>query len=249
MAAVDFLDGVPVYRLEGSAGDYPEPAELIVIWVNIDDLLPLRVQLDRHADVGTYEGLVPDDLRELFEASVWNLSQFNEPVEVTAPEVKAIPTSFATPFGPMMLYESAQYPFAIQHPADWAEQPPQVGVTSSFAGESGGVLVIAEEDLVAIGIGVTNIQTYVDILISVISTRTPDFQLESREQVVTSQGLSAEILVFTTQAGLLKSSRLIYLHEGKIGFSATYLAPKAQYEELQPVITFSFSTFQVSVSS
>jgi len=74
----------------------------------------------------------------------------------------------------------------------------------------------------------------------------PSYELGSRGRRVTPQGFSIEVVEFTVFGGAFKATRLIYLHEGTIGFSATYFAPKARYEELQPLIEYSFSTFRVS---
>ncbi len=71
-------------------------------------------------------------------------------------------------------------------------------------------------------------------------------ELISRQSVNTPQGLPAEVLVFTTgPANLLIFSRFIYLQDNRIGFSATYGTLRGEYEELEPIIDYSFSTFSV----
>ena len=47
--------------------------------------------------------------------------------------------------------------------------------------------------------------------------------------------------------GLVRAKRLIYLHEGRTGFSAAYFAAADRYEEMQDLIDYSFSTFQVNI--
>ena len=87
-AEMDFLDGVPVYRVTGSALDYPKPVDRVVLWVDVDELLVHRVQIEEHVAATEYEGLVPQEFQELFQISIFQLSGFNQPFEVTAPEVK-----------------------------------------------------------------------------------------------------------------------------------------------------------------
>ena len=160
------------------------------------------------------------------------------------------PTVVESPFGPMALYESALYPFTVQYPSQWKAQPiipelSQVGIKAYFVSDEREEFLIGEEDTVALGLGEVTLEEYVDIVLSVIESTSPGFQLVSREQILTSQGLPAEVLEVTIFGGFFKGSRLIYLHEGKIGFSATYVAPKDRYKELKPLIDYSFRTFQV----
>ena len=117
-------------------------------------------------------------------------------------------------------------------------------------GSSTEFLLIAEEDLVAEGLGETSLKQYVDLVIfvqkEVAKSNEWDFELISRQSVTTSQGLPAEVLVFTTgPANFLKFSRFVYVHESKIGFSASYFTLRGKYEALEPIIDYSFSTFAI----
>lgn len=156
------------------------------------------------------------------------------------------PIPLDTPFGSMALYESARYPFAIQRPTEWREQSPEEGLAATFISEQGEGLFITEEDMVALGVGEMTLEEHVDVVISILESSFHGFQLLSREQTVTEQGLPAEIIVCTAQAGLLKFSRFFYIHEGKVAFNASYIAGRARYDELDPLITYSYSTFQVT---
>jgi hypothetical protein len=148
----------------------------------------------------------------------------------------------------MAVYESTDFPFSIQYPADWTEEPPlpEQGIVARFVSQQGGALFIAEEDLVAGGVGKLGLTEYVDLVLSVVSEATTGYELVSREQRITPQGLSIEVVEYAFFGGAFKYTRLVYLHEGAIGFNATYFAPKARHEELQPLIEYSFSTFGVS---
>ena len=161
---------------------------------------------------------------------------------VSPPEVAPVAT-VDSPFGLMAVYESAQYPFSIQYPADWTEQEPLAGVTAQFAGPLGSVLLIGEEDIS--GLGALTLTQFADFTLDVSQTSVPGYELVSREQIVTAQGITVEIAEITSYGDTIKQNVLFYLHEGTIGFIATYTALTARDEELAPVIDYSFSTFEV----
>ena len=163
---------------------------------------------------------------------------------VSPPE--AAPT-IDSPFGPMALYESEIYPFSIQYPAAWTEQPvtPEAGLTALYLGEQNEEFVIAEEEVAGLGLGPLTLSEYVDALLSVLSTVVPGYQLISRQQTVTAQGLPIEMVEISALGGLQIATRQVYLHRGVTGFSATYTASKSRHEELKDLIDYSFSTLQV----
>ena len=164
----------------------------------------------------------------------------------SAPEARPPEAAIESPFGPMELYESAQYPFSIQFPSGWTEQPsqPEIGLIASFVSDQGSFRIV-EEDMVSLGVGRLTLEAYADILLSIVSQSTVGYELVSREPVTTEQRLTAELVEFTVLSGAIKYTVLIYLHEGRIGFTATYFALPARLEALRPLIDYSFSTFQV----
>jgi hypothetical protein len=157
-----------------------------------------------------------------------------------------LPTRIASPLGPMALYESAHHPFAIQYPAEWTEAPPQMGETVRFVGDQSYGLVITEEDLLALGMGEMTLEEYVDVIVSIQTSNVPDLQIGSREQVLTEQGLPAVTMTYTFQGGLWRASRLVYLTDDSVAFNATFFAGRARYEELGPLIEYSFGTFRIT---
>jgi hypothetical protein len=166
-------------------------------------------------------------------------------------EARPTPPPIDSPFGPMALYESAQHPFSIQYPAEWLEQPAEwleqpamLGEVVSFSSDEGGLLVITEEDVAAYGLGKLTLQEYVDAVISMIESTVVDVSIVSREQITTEQGLSAEILTYTDQGGLFQVRRFIYVDEDGTAFSATYAAVRGRLDQLEPLIEYSFGTFQ-----
>ena len=143
----------------------------------------------------------------------------------------------------LALYESDDQPFSIQYPAAWTEAPPDPDVTAIFFGGQDALLLITEEDLAALGIGESTLRDYTDVLVSSM-TGDGSVLVSSRKQFETSQGLDAEVLELSVEDGF-RAKRLIYLHEGTVGFSATYFAAEAQFDELRAMIEHSFGTFRV----
>ena len=84
-AEVDFLNGVPVYRLTGINPNDPG-AENTVLWVGIDDFLIQQAVVEGHVSADEYQGLVSQDVQELFQSQIFQLSRFNQPVKIVAPE-------------------------------------------------------------------------------------------------------------------------------------------------------------------
>ena len=87
------------------------------------------------------------------------------------------------------------------------------------------------------------------MVLEFLNMNMPDYELVSREQVLTQQGLPAEILTVNSQDGQFALSRFIYLPEGDVAFNATYYGTVDQFEELAPLIDYSFSTFNVTGSN
>jgi hypothetical protein len=159
------------------------------------------------------------------------------------PAPTPVPT-IDSPYGPMALYESTDYPFSIQYPADWTEDPSDPGTYESTSGASN--FVPGEDDLVAAGLGEMTLAEFVDFLLSALVLELPDFTVVSRQETVNSQDLPIEIVHTTALAGVIHQNYLVYLHEGSIVFLSIYSTLAAQSDELRDLIDYSFSTFQVS---
>lgn len=170
------------------------------------------------------------------------------PESTSTPLPPPTPTPIPTPAIPMALYESDEYPFAIQYPAQWVEQPKQEGQGStlvSYIGDNNAEFGILKEDWTGTGFGELTLEEYVDLVIFNLS-QFADVEITLREQMVNAQGFQVEIIEYTAGPGIFKSSQLIYVHKGTIGLNVTYFAPRAKHQELEPVIDFSFNTFQVT---
>ena len=79
------LVGVPFYRIASFHPTDPE-AERVWLWVEADDLLIRMVQIQGRVRASEYKGLVPPGIEELFVDLVAQIGQFNEPVEIVAPQ-------------------------------------------------------------------------------------------------------------------------------------------------------------------
>ena len=160
-----------------------------------------------------------------------------EPTPTTDPEIAQTMTQ----------YESVLYPFAIQYPSDWTEDPKEEGVTVSYSSEDGAAgIAIAEENIIEFGLEEMSLEEYVDLVLFGAGVESGEFELLSRERTTSSQGLPIQILELAGgPSGSLLVTRLVYLHENAIGFNATYFAFSARHRELEPTIAYSFSTFEV----
>ena len=263
--SLDAPADIDFFLLELSEG---ETVQLTVESPNVDPFIlvgfPEAAEEQWVGDDDSGGGLFGVDAKLIYRAphsgsyfvQLWD-AQFKESggyiltVEAAAPDAIPVtipegPSRIDTPFGVLTVYESAQYPLSIQRPADWNEQPTQEDITASFAGSNGEQFLIAEEDLVAEGLGEMNLSEYVELVISILEDTVPGFELVSREQVTTGQGQPGEVLTIEGLGGILKVSRFIYLHENRVAFNATYAAPRDIYEEMIPLVNYSFGTFQVA---
>ncbi len=176
------------------------------------------------------------------------------PTPIPTPLPTAAPTPTATPIPPppveTALYVSAKYPFAFRYPDSLRELAPGLvpeGAAALLRGEANDdpILIVLEEDLTGLGVTALTLSGYTDLVLLSLGND-PDFELLSRDQLLTPGGLPVELLVFASGAGgTLRSARLIYLHDGKAAFSAVYVVVRGRFDELLPAIDYSFSTLQV----
>ena len=152
------------------------------------------------------------------------------------------PVSSST--GPMALYESVKYPFSIQYPAEWVENPTiqaDYGIPVWRTDSQGQWFVVVE--------GNTehgeSLSAYVDWVISIDKQSDADHEMVSREQTKTAQGLPAELLEYTISwsGEPMTVNALIYLDGNRVGFRAAYGVYTSRYGEFKDMIANSFSTF------
>ena len=182
----------------------------------------------------------------------WDSSGFitrQDDFPTTCPTPPEPAVTIESPFGTMAVYESAQHPFSVQYPADWLAlgPDPELGIVAHFVGDSGEEFIVTEEDTAELGLGEIGLKEYVAVVLAATGEFTPGYGLLSREETVTPAGLPVEVVEIEAFEGLVRAKRLIYLYEGRTGFSATYFAAADRYEEMQDVIDYSSSTFQVNI--
>ena len=66
------------------------------------------------------------------------------------------------------------------------------------------------------------------------------------DSFTTAQGLTAADIAFDIGGGIFRGRRLLYVHDGHIGFGAAYIVPSGQYQELESLIVYSFCSFRVN---
>ncbi len=150
------------------------------------------------------------------------------------------------------MYESANFPFEIRYPADWDEVPDDqgeldaFGITKAFVGSRGELLLITEEDLFEAGVGELTLDEYLELVLFSLSSEDQSLEVISTVSAFNSQGLPTLVLEMSSgPAGVIRTSRFIYVHENKIGFNATYTAPRLFHKELEPLMEYTFSTFAI----
>ena len=144
----------------------------------------------------------------------------------------------------MAVYVSDQYPFSIQYPADWPEGLLE-DVTAIFLAASGENFAVVEEDLISAGPGELSLKEFVDLSLLRLSLSLEGFELLSRQEATTPEGLTVEIVKYTWLGGTISQVLMAYVHENTVSFIALYTILTSGLEEMQEMIDYSFSTFQV----
>jgi hypothetical protein len=123
-------------------------------------------------------------------------------------------------------------------------------VTAQYGGAFAG-LAIAEENLVVVEFAEATLEEYVDLVLLVLSSSLEDFELISRREGASEQDLPIQVIEFSGSifGGPFRASRLIYVHEGGVAFNATYFALGDRFDELESLIAYSFSTFEVTATT
>lgn len=164
----------------------------------------------------------------------------------TAPEIPPSYKTVDSPFGPMIVFVSADSGYSVQAPADWTPMEfdlPNIELNVTYR-ESlfMGILV---EDLVSAGVGERTLQEYSDVTVSNLSLTTVGFELISQNNVQTAQGLDAVRLEFTLLDGVIHANRLIIINENKKAINITVQAISELSDDLVDLIDHVFESFRV----
>jgi hypothetical protein len=142
-------------------------------------------------------------------------------------------------------YRSGKGIFGIRYPKDWTAQERVTSAAAAYASEEGGALEIVERDMLSLGLGKVEQSAYANQVLDRLSATAPGFKLLAVEPFETAAGLTAEMITYNDLDGARKCAALLYLHEERHAFTATYCAAPARYRELEPLIEGSFGSFTV----
>jgi len=158
-------------------------------------------------------------------------------------EVPPSPQVVDSPFGKMIVYEGRLASFSIEAPADWIEQWPDeedgVEVFAANTPENESVAIV-EVDLFASGEGGTSLVEFVDDM--ELSMAEDGFQLSSRRNLTTSQGVPAIAFDLSAGSGFLSGLGLVSIQEGRFAVTVVYLFPDETAATTAPLSEYSFDT-------
>jgi hypothetical protein len=178
------------------------------------------------------------------------------PSPTSTPEPTATPTPTPVPTAapPIPMEGFASWVdglmYELEIPEEWEGEIhfPGEGQLSMlfYSPDQSSAIEIYHANLVSMGFGSGNLEQYVDAHIDAQSKVDTSFQLVSREQLESAGGLPIEILVFTQKDGGVTAKVLLYVHEEKYAIALTYFTVTNNYENLLPVIEYTFDSFEVS---
>ena len=158
-------------------------------------------------------------------------------------EVPPSPQVVDSPFGKMIVYEGRLASFSIEAPADWIEQWPDeedgVAVFAANTPENESVAIV-EVDLFASGEGGTSLVEFVDDM--ELSMAEDGFQLSSRRNLTTSQGVPAMAFDLSAGSGFFSGLGLVGIQEGRFAVTVVYLFPDETAATTAPLSEYSFDT-------
>ena len=168
------------------------------------------------------------------------------PRAVTVPRTQ-IPesTPVSSPYGLMATYCNAEFAFSIQYPADWEEVVPDADQTAEFVSDQGDRLLITIEDLAASELGELTLDEYVDLFKSRVESEEMGILVISNSRFGEIGGEPAQLAVITDPGGVARFARLMFVLDRQVAYNATYAASAAQFEELIPIMEYSFGTIAV----
>ncbi|MCI0395185.1 MAG: serine protease [Chloroflexi bacterium] len=155
------------------------------------------------------------------------------------------PTPIPSSFGPMTVYEGDFFPFSMQHLVSWREQRDDCNALACFEGSVSTVLFLevefVEDD--------PSLEAYVEQRIEELADFYLGFELIEVQELVTEEGLEGRVIVFEARFGTTTytGSQFVYVHEEEsLAFLATYFVVESAYANLEPMMTYTFSTFAVT---
>ena len=99
-AKTELKDGRLSYHLSGTLPEGATGRPLqgdVSLWVHIDDLRVYRMEVKGIVPSGEWEGLLLSGQDDLFETIIYDISRYNEPVNITPPDIPFTPQPTASP--------------------------------------------------------------------------------------------------------------------------------------------------------
>jgi len=257
---LDYPGDIDYYNINLSAGDeielvteaQPYPPRL---WIDYrgapDDVKKLAPPKDAMGDIWqTWTYRAPHTGRYFLVVE----NQGDVQIMGYTVQVKDVPSTAAPQTTPLpdddlaaqtLPYRSEQGRFGIRYPKDWTAQDRAAGVAAAYASADGGALEIVERDMVGLGLGKLSQGDYTNQVMDRLAATAPGFKLLAVEPFETAAGLTAETITYNDLNGTRKCAALLYLHQERYAFAATYCATPERYRALEPLIQGSFGSFTV----
>ena len=145
---------------------------------------------------------------------------------------------------------SSDFTYEFESPKGWENEIRKIGggefISVAMAPDQSAALEIYTADLISVGYENAPLEEYADADIEYQLEVDPTFTLVTREQTINANGLPVEIFVYTQQDGAVTAKKQIYLHDGKMAIVLTYYTSTGNYENLLPIIDYTFAVFDVS---
>lgn len=178
------------------------------------------------------------------------------PSPTSTPEPTATPTPTPEPTAappiPMEGFSSMidGLIYELEIPEEWEGEIlfPGEGQLSMlfYSPDQSSAVEIYHANLVSMDFGSGNLEDYSDAHIDAQSQVDASFQMVSREQLESAGGLPIEILVFTQRDSDVTAMVLLYVHEDTTAIVLSYFTVTNNYENLLPVIEYTFGSFDIS---
>ena len=145
---------------------------------------------------------------------------------------------------------SSGFTYEFEFPKGWESEIRKIGggefISVAMAPDQSAALEIYNADLLSVGFENVTLEEYTDADIVYQSEIDPSFELVNRELTKNANGLPVEIFVYTQQDGAVTAKKQIYVHEGVMAIVLTYYTLTNNYEDLLPIIDYTFAVFDVS---
>ena len=193
---------------------------------------------------GEYYIIVADAVGDRFGGYYLWVEQAGEGEETV--EVPPSPHVVDSPFGKMIVYEGLLSGLSIQAPADWIEDwhdEEDALETFSATTPEDEAVVIVEADLFASGEGGKSLEEAADE--TALAMAEDGFQVNSRENITTPQGVPAIVFEVSAGNGVLSGLWLVSLQEERFLITVAYLFTEETAETTKPLAEYSFDTLLI----